>query len=63
MTLYQFLIEEEWKYTGKTIDTMFGTDKEYYKNVGRYEMCGLLREALSDETLNMEVKTRAEVLK
>ena len=63
MTLYQFLIEEEWKYIEKATKTVFGDDKEYYENVGRYEMCSLLREALSDETLNMEVKTRAEVLK
>ncbi len=62
MTLYELLVELKTRYLREAIDTFVTGDTEYYKNIGRMDMCNQIFELLSDETLNMEIKTRSDML-
>lgn len=62
MTLYEVLVELKIKYLRGAIDTFVTDDTEYYKNIGRMDMCNKIFELLSDETLNVEIKTRSDML-
>lgn len=62
MSLYELLVELKTKYLREAIDTFVTGDTEYYKNIGRMDMCNKIFELLSDETLNMKIKTRSDML-
>lgn len=62
MTLREFLVRQQTAYTTEVVRSWRENDKEYYRYMGKAFMCTDLMELLSDETLNMEVKTRAEAL-
>lgn len=66
MKLWELLVQQECKCLSAATDILFKNylknSKEYDRYMGRQEMCELLAKMLSDETLNMEVKTRTEVL-
>jgi hypothetical protein len=60
MTLRDLLIRQQAIYTWEICRSLHGPDEEFYKNSGKASACKDLIDLLSDETLNMEVKTRAE---
>lgn len=62
MTLYKFLIDQMAKYASESMHNI-RDDKEFYKSLGKCEMCKTLINELSDETLKTEVITRHESLK
>lgn len=62
MTLFDLLIDQVLTETKLAVDNIRDT-KEFYKGLGRVEMCNRLVNMLSDDTLKMEVTTRYEALK
>lgn len=60
MTLRDLLIRQQLEYTTEVCRSFRGPEKEFYKNSGKAFACSDLIDLLSDETLNMEVETRAE---
>lgn len=62
MTLFDLLIDQVSTETKLAVDNI-RDNKEFYKGLGRMEMCDKLVSMLSDDTLKMEVTTRLEVLK
>jgi hypothetical protein len=60
MTLRDLLARQQLKYTSETLSSFRGSDNEFYRNSGKAFACSDLIDLLSDETLNMEVETRAE---
>jgi hypothetical protein len=60
MTLHDLLIRQQAIYTWETCRSLHGPDKEFYENRGKASAYKDLIDLLSDEALNMEVKTRAE---
>ena len=62
MTLYNLLVDQVSTEAKLAVDNIRDS-KEYYKGLGRIEMCDKLFNMLSDDTLNMEVTTRHEALK
>lgn len=62
MTLYELLAKLKCDHYISAADNICNNDT-FRERLGRMKMCNELFELLSDETLNMEVKTRTEVLK
>lgn len=60
MTLREFLVKQQHVYLGALIRHIGELDKDYRRAEGKIFMCSDLIDLLSDETLNMEVETRAE---
>jgi hypothetical protein len=63
MTLIDLIQKQSEKYMEQAVYYLNRSDKEFYKSIGRVDMCNDLCKMLSDETLKMEVKTRYDVLK
>lgn len=64
MTLYDLLVELKSESLKNGFDLIRDLDeKEFYKTLGRIDICNKIFELLSDETLNVEVKTRHSVMK
>ena len=61
MTLYKFLIDKELDYVILAMKYL-KNDKEFNRYMGASKAYRDLVDALSDETLRMEVKTRSEVI-
>ena len=61
MKFWEILVEENAKAFNSAMNIM-GNNKEFYKHLGRIEILNELCTKLSDETLNMNVKLRSEVL-
>lgn len=62
MTLFDLLSDQVLTEHKSAVDNIRDT-KEFYKGVGRIEMCSRLLAMLSDDTLKMKVTTRHEALK
>ena len=61
MTLYDVLVDKMAEHTVKAIKS-FSDSKQISKHVSASEMCKELIDLLSDDTLGMEVTTRAQVI-
>ena len=62
MTLYDFLVEQMGEHAESACNNLIGDDNEFYKDLGRIDMCDHIIKTLSDENLKMEVKTRHNAL-
>lgn len=62
MKLWEFLLSQKCIYYARASETIV-KDKEFNQNMGRIYMCDTIYELLSDETLQLDVKTRSEVIK
>ena len=60
MTLREFLVKQQNVHLGTLLRHFGEIDKDYRRAEGKIFMCSDLIDLLSDETLNMEVETRAE---
>lgn len=60
MTLREFLVKQQNVHVGTLLRHVGEMDKYYRRTEGRAFACVELIDLLSDETLNMEVETRAE---
>lgn len=61
MKLWEVLVKENSKAFNAAYEGV-NVDKKFYENLGRISMLNDIYRMLSDETLNMGIKLRSEVL-